>query len=154
MKSFRLHPSLVACSVAALLAGCGQGSSPTAPDSSYDTTPPATPSQVGMSTDPTTGIASLDWDPSTAADIAGYQVFLYSPSPARDNAYVQVAEVTAATPSFRMPVVSSETRLWYRVRAVDTSGNRSGLSTPYEAVLIPGASSDSGTPGDGRVREN
>jgi pectin methylesterase-like acyl-CoA thioesterase len=91
-----------------------------------DTTPPAAPSSAkavvsgsGM---------TVSWKANAEADLAGYLVF------ARDSTGVYVQTIPAAgaapltTTSFTDPGATEGTTTYYRIRAVDRSGNQSSYS--------------------------
>ena len=129
---------LVSLAAAALLSGCGKSTSPTGVTSNnLDTTPPPTPDGMTVVVDSNSGRQQLVWSPSSAADLARYQVYIYSPDPARDNSYVLAGETDAHTAVFDLPVVNRRTSFYYRVGAVDESGNHSTLSSEYQAHLHP-----------------
>ncbi|MBI5709801.1 MAG: hypothetical protein HZC42_05755 [Candidatus Eisenbacteria bacterium] len=146
MKSLRLTlPSLSAIAVAVLLSGCGNDATPTgvAP---VDSAPPAAPTALGVDTDQGTGAQSLVWEASTSPSVTGYQVFVYSPSPARDNAYVLMGATSASTTSFPLPGVAITELQFYRVRALAGSVNGT-LSNALEATLQPPSNDGDGSPG-------
>ena len=129
---------LLSLAAAAMLSGCGKSTSPTGVTSNnLDTTPPPTPDGMSVIVDSNSGRQQLVWSPSSAADLARYQVYIYSPDPSRDNSYVLVGETNAHTSTFYLPVVNRRTSFFYRVGAVDESGNRSALSSIYQAQLRP-----------------
>ena len=77
---------LVSLAAAALLSGCGKSTSPTGVTSNnLDTTPPPTPDGMTVVVDSNSGRQQLVWSPSSAADLARYQVYIYSPDPSRDR---------------------------------------------------------------------
>jgi hypothetical protein len=123
----------------AILSGCG-ANTPTSPSAALDTTPPAAPTALAMSFDATAGGYVLAWTPSSASDVARYQVFIYSPDPARDNAYVLVGESTTANFVAEAPAAAAD--VVFRVKAVDVSGNHSAfssaLSVPMQPTNTPG----------------
>lgn len=127
---------LAAFATMAMLSGCGDTANPLAVDSTFDTTPPPAPTNMMLSHD-SNGIEVLTWDPSAAADVVGYQVYLYSPSPERDNAYVLADDPNAGDNNYPLPSVSAATEAVYRVRAVDAAGNMSAFSSPASVVLNP-----------------
>jgi hypothetical protein len=127
---------------AVLLAGCGGDGGPTAANPSLDTTPPQAPTGLAQATDPH-GNPVLRWTPNAEGDLDGYDVYKYSPAPDRDNAYVMVGQV-ARTAEYRIDGAGT---YWYRVRARDTSGNRSAAS-PSVSVTVTGRTPEP-TPGPG-----
>lgn len=125
--------------------GCGKSASPTSATGSLDTTPPGAPEGLAMMSVPE--FNELTWTPSTASDLATYQVYQYQPDPSRDNAYVLLGETTS--PSFRLTMTGDGA---FRVKAVDTSGNRSAfsseLTTTVPAIMTGGGSNGNpGSPG-------
>jgi hypothetical protein len=114
----------------AFVSGCG-ATSPTSPEMALDSSPPPAPANLIVAS----GSTDLSWDPSAAADVAGYQVYEYSPDPSRDNAYVLLGEVDSGTTTHPLPVTVVDRQGFFRVRAVDTSGNRSALSNMVEVTL-------------------
>jgi hypothetical protein len=125
---------LLVIGAAAAVGGCGKSSTPTTPVPTLDTTAPLAPTGLAVVSDPATGLRSLEWTANTEPDLAKYEVYLYSPSPTRDNSYIEVAQITRAH-SMRLPVTAAGTTLYYRVRAVDGSGNRSASSAVAAALL-------------------
>ncbi len=142
MKLFR---SLSALAFVLVLAGCGSDGGPTAVDAVLDTTPPSTPVGLHSSLAVTSEVV-LAWTPNSEADVAGYEVYLYSPVPGNDNAYVRVADVTRGS-SWTIPDVTEATTQYYKVCAVDASGNRSAKTAAAEVHVNPasGASTEPGT---------
>src|SRR5262245_4686228 len=127
----------------AMLSGCGDTVAPTEPGSGLDTTPPPAPAHLYYAHD-IQGRPVLAWDASAAPDVASYDVYIYSPSPDRDNAYVLVSDSDATDNNYLLPSVSSTPTATYRVRAVDTSGNKSAFSASADVILGPGGGSGGG----------
>lgn len=125
---------VMAAAVLALTSyGCGAGNNPAAPSSSLDSAPPQAP--VGL-------VQSLDhvqWTANSESDLSGYQIYLYSPDPTRDNAYVLAATVPAAQTSWKLPAAGEATTSWVKLCAVDQSGNRSAESAALQVTLQPAA---------------
>lgn len=128
MKLVRAPLLLVGAAV--ILSGCGASVEPTSPTPILDTTPPPAPEGLALDFD-ASGERYLEWSPSAAADLAGYQVYLYSPDPGRDNSYVLVRDVAGATTRLPLPPVARAATYIYRIRAVDQAGNRSGFSSSF-----------------------
>jgi hypothetical protein len=129
----------------AMLTGCGNSAAPTDPGQGLDTTPPPAPVHLYYSHDPQ-GRPVLAWDASTAPDVASYDVYIYSPSPDRDNAYLLIS--TDADNNYVLPTVSTTTSNTYRVRAVDTSGNKSAYSAAVGIITTPAGGGGDFTPID------
>ena len=134
--------SLAAFATMAMLSGCGNSANPLALDPALDTTPPPAPTSMIVSHD-AAGREVLTWDASAAPDVVGYQVYLYSPSTERDNAYVLADDPNPSDNSFPLPTVDSTTEVVYRVRAVDAAGNASAFSAPA-MITINGAGGGGG----------
>ncbi len=132
MKHPRIPAVITSLALMALLAGCGDSSSPTQPNMSFDTTPPPAPTALTMTLDGPTGTYQLNWDASAAPDVATYQVYQYSPDPSRESAYVLLGEATAA--EFHPATPDKPTTCVFRVQAVDASGNHSAFSA---ALTVP-----------------
>ncbi len=119
----------------ATLAGCGSTTRSVAPSPPLDTTPPSIPDGLTQVFDPYTSIVTLSWSPSPSPDVAHFDVYLYSPDPSRDEAYVKVGQTSASDPSWSLPTSSTETTYHLRVRAVDGAGNASAFSPVYSATV-------------------
>ncbi len=81
------------------------------------------------------------WEPSTAGDLVGYRVFR---STIATGVYVPISgepAVDSGTVDTRFADASGIAGAWYRVTAVDSSGNESRPSTPSQAIT------DNGTEG-------
>jgi len=112
--------SLFVCALFLNLTACGGGGSGDTPPA--DTTPPSVPASLtGSATDTQ---VSLSWSASTDADntVASYRVY-------RDGSSAVLAEVNAL--SLIDATVSASTTYNYRISAVDSEGNESGLSTTF-----------------------
>jgi len=122
---------------AALLSGCGKSTAPTSVNTtSLDTTPPPTPSSLSVSVDGS-GVSKLNWGASAAADLADYQVYMYSPDPTRDNSYVMVWTTDGTESYFTLDQTAQTETRFYRVVAVDHAGNKSGFSSALSVELSP-----------------
>ena len=128
--------SFAAAAMVLAIAGCGAGPDPVAPSAVLDSAPPQAPLGLRQSMD-VSGDAVLEWNPNSESDLGGYQIYQYSPDPARDNAYVLVATVDAATLSWKLPNVDEPVTTWVRMRALDSTGNRSAESATVEVRLNP-----------------
>jgi uncharacterized protein YceK len=129
----------------AMLSGCGSTASPTEPGPGLDTTPPPAPTHLVYSHD-AQGRPVLAWDASAAPDVASYDVYVYSPAPDRDSAYLLIT--SDANNNYVLPTVSTATEATYRVRAVDTSGNKSAFSAAVEIITAPAGGGGDFTPID------
>lgn len=118
------------------LAGCGGSSSPVSPTSALDSAPPSAPTGLAVALDGN-GARALSWTPNAEPDLGSYQVYQYSPSPIRDNAYVLVATVASGTTQWKLPDAASDVSTFFKVSAVDQTGNRSAQSAPLAVQLLP-----------------
>lgn len=144
MKALRLISlPLASFATMAMLSGCADAVRPAEPGSVIDTTPPPAPANLSMSYD-AMARPVLIWEASTAPDVVGYLVYVYSPSPERDNAYVLTDDPDPGDNSFQLPNVTTDTEAVYRVRAVDVAGNRSAFSAAATVVISPAGSSGRG----------
>jgi hypothetical protein len=132
MSSKHVVPMLVALTLAAMLSGCGKKSTPTGLDS-LDQAPPAAPTQITAQLDGSTDNGVIEWTPSASANVAGYQVYQYSPSPNRESAYVLAGETDAGTTHFSIPPAAEATTLYYHLCAISSTGVKSQWS-PLLAV--------------------
>jgi len=154
VKSLRLMLSGISTlALIAALSGCGKDAAPTAAVPGLDTTPPVTPAALGVTADPSSGSLQVHWTASPDADVATYRVYLYSPDPSRDNAYVQVGETSASATSWSIPAASDVVTQYYRVRAVDGAGNVSAYSAGLAVDNGPDGVVGAGTPTPGRRKD-
>jgi hypothetical protein len=142
-----LVPMLVALTLVGMLSGCSKNTTPTGLDSALDQAPPAIPAQIVGEMDTSTGSATIEWTASSSANAATYQIYRYSPDPARENAYVLIGETDAATTNFS-PTVSSLGISYYRLRTTSTTGVQSAWSATIALSLSVGTDPD---PGDGII---
>jgi hypothetical protein len=134
--------TLSAIAAIALLAGCGKSSDPISalPDDggtpTLDNTPPPVPSGVNVTAD-VSGRSMLVWDASPAADVSGYQIFVYDPSPDRESSYTLLYDTDNGTTTYNLDPSQFTTSRYFRLRATDTSGNASAMSSPVMASVGP-----------------
>lgn len=146
MKSSRLLLStLVAVSLALVLSGCGQNTTPTGV-TALDQTAPAAPTGLIKVTSVTCPYGMLTWQPSTSANVVGYEVYQYLPDPTREDAYVLVGQTDAVTTEFSLPFYYEVQTFYYRVKAISTAGLKSGWSVTA-AIPVGPTNSGSDEPG-------
>jgi hypothetical protein len=137
VKSSRLLLStLVALSLAALLSGCGQNTTPTGV-TTLDQTAPAAPTGLSKVIETANPSGVLAWQPSTSANVAGYEVYLYSPDPTREEAYALAGQTDAGTTQFPLPFSYDNQTLYYRLKAVSNAGVKSAWSATAAVVIGP-----------------
>jgi len=93
-----------------------------------DTTAPGVPG--GLSATAGDASVQLRWSANPDADLAGYHVYR---SDLQNGAYTRQNAQTLAAPAFSQNALANGTTWWYRVTAVDASGNE---STPSAAVSV------------------
>jgi hypothetical protein len=135
MLARRTVPFAVLALAVATLAGCATDNPLTA--AGIDSTAPGAPTNLAASD--RSGSLVLSWDASADADVVGYDVYRYSPDPARENSYVKINGAIVTGNEY---VVSdaSDAASWYRVKAVDASSNASPASGAL-AAAAPGVGS-------------
>jgi hypothetical protein len=149
VKSLRLlYSALVMGALVISLAGCGKSASTVAPSTvSLDTTPPDAPTNLTGSYDAAGNRDYLNWNASTAADLAGYEVWEYSADPASGATGRLVASADASADGVALPPTSDAGTHWFRVRALDEAGNKSSYSATATHDLHAWTGSTS-APGD------
>ncbi len=129
-----------------VVSGCGTTNPVSSGSAALDSTPPAAPQNL-KSTLADSGGLVLSWDASADADVAGYNVYRYSPDPSRENAYVKLNDALVTGTQY---IVSDATDSegYYRVKAVDRSANTSSASSALEAAGAVPSGSGSGIAGE------
>lgn len=101
-----------------------------------DTFPPATPQgtvvAVVVNADRTSNEVDLSWSINSESDLAGYRV--YRSERENDMGDLVTAELLLS-PAYRDTSVAPGHRYWYRVTAVDRTGNESAPATPVVAEI-------------------
>jgi hypothetical protein len=137
VKSSRyVVPMLVALTLTAMLSGCSKKSTPMGVDS-LDQAPPAAPTQISAEWNAETANGVLQWTPSASANVSGYQIYQYSPSPERESAYVLVAETDANTTNYNLPYSLQAATLYYHLCAVTSTGGKSAWSALTAVTVGP-----------------
>jgi fibronectin type 3 domain-containing protein len=108
---------LIALAMTVALAACGGGDD--APATTSSAAAPAGPS------------LSLNWDPNTESDLKEYRVYGRTGS----TAYAPVATVPKGTTSFVASGLTPGVTYFFRITAVDTSGNESPPSNEVSGSL-------------------
>jgi hypothetical protein len=107
---------------------------------SGDDVAPVTPSGFNV-VKATEGGFRLSWAPNTELDLAGYRVYVYQPTPERENAYVCPHGVSLVGTQQTWFVVAndSDVETWYfKLSAVDQAGNESERFGPLAFHCPPG----------------
>jgi len=93
-----------------------------APPAPPDTTAPATP--TGLTAIKGDGQVTLSWTANTESDIAGYNVYTYS-----SYTYVKLNSSLITGASVNITGCTNGTTYYYKISAVDTSGNESAQTS-------------------------
>ncbi|MBN1217158.1 MAG: endo-1,4-beta-xylanase [Candidatus Lokiarchaeota archaeon] len=97
-----------------------------------DPDPPSTPTGLSASAISSSQI-NLDWNDNTESDLANYRVYR---STSATGTYSYIGQTSSS--SYSSTGLSSESTYYYRVSAVDTSGNESPQSSYAGATTLPG----------------
>lgn len=107
---------------------------------SGDDVAPATPTGFDV-VKASEGGFRLTWAPNTELDLAGYRVYVYQPSPERENSYICPHGVSLVGPTQTWFVLANDAAAgaWYfKLSAVDQAGNESERLGPYAYEYAPG----------------
>jgi hypothetical protein len=94
-----------------------------------DQAPPMTPMGVGLAGQAVSKFF-LTWAPNVDPDLAGYRIYLYDPSPDRNNAFRCVTGANLWQSNSFTYAGSNGVSYTFRITAVDASGNESAMSDP------------------------
>ncbi len=100
----------------------------------YDTAPPATPTGVSAASVTVAGV-TLQWAPNSEPDLAGYKIYRATAGANGPWTRVDGPALTTTDRYTDGALPSGATQLWYRVSAVDISGNESARSAAVAVVL-------------------
>lgn len=135
MKHRRTILSAALAAVILLAAGCSQDDGtqssrlvgPDNPQAIPGPRPPATPSGLFASSVTATGF-ELTWSANVETDLAGYRIYVYQPSPARENAYLLLNPDALIPTNHYCYAGSTVDGVWIKVSAVNTQDEESQLS--------------------------
>jgi TolB protein len=115
----------------------GGGSNDPDPDPppEEDTTPPAAPS--GIEATSNDGSIDLSWNSVSASDLDGYNVYRDTQSFTSIGGRTPVNGSLLSSPNLTDSDVDNGTTYYYRVTALDTNDNESGLSGEATATPFP-----------------
>ena len=105
-----------------------------------DTTAPAVPS--GLTANAGEASIAVSWNVNTEKDLAGYYLLR---SDSQAGTYVKQSSAPLSGVSLTQTGLQNGTPYWYRVCAVDQSGNESPVSAPVSATPVAALYSVSGT---------
>ena len=124
-----------------VLTGCSNDTTTGPIIETPDTAPPAAPVLGTPRTD--TGWASVRWQKNTEADVAGYYVYEYDPSPERESSYRCLTAQPVTTTNYKVEGLETGTTYYFRISAVDLSGNESASSsTQVITISLAGSGGD------------
>jgi pectin methylesterase-like acyl-CoA thioesterase/lysophospholipase L1-like esterase len=106
----------------------------TAPVVTTDTTAPAAPALLTGT--PGAGTVELDWADSAEPDLAGYRVYR---AVSASGPWAQLTGTTLTGSSFTDTTMAIGSASWYRVTALDTTGNESDVAAVSTTVTTPPA---------------
>jgi len=105
-----------------------------AQESSFGSSAPAVPSGLSIEKANERGFA-LVWAANLEPDLAGYRVYVYNPSPFREESYLcphSPSLIPAGTTRYAYTEDLSWGTHYFKVAAVDFDGNESALAGPLE----------------------
>jgi hypothetical protein len=147
--------ALATAVVVTALVGCSQDNTSSPVDDPnaglQDQSPPTMPTGLCVVKASEEGFL-ITWTPSPDLDIVGYDVYLYQPSPYRDEAYIRLNTEPVTHASFSFPNPEPGEVYYFKVRAVDSEGLKSASSGPLEVSLSTTPEERSGQ-GGGRPRD-
>lgn len=127
-----------------VLSGCGSDKTTSPVTQSYDTVPPAAPAMNDART--MSGEASIRWQKNTEADLAGYNVYEYAPSPDNENSYHLLNTQVLTNNGYMVAGLTPGSVYYFRVSAVDKAGNESALSRTIAVTVADGPTAGDNNP--------
>jgi hypothetical protein len=100
----------------------------------YDTAPPSPPTGVGAP-GVTAGSVHLHWNANSEPDLAGYRIYRATAGSGGPWTRADGPGLTDTNDWTDASLPAGETRLWYRISAVDISGNESARSSSVAVTL-------------------
>ncbi|MBD3236401.1 MAG: hypothetical protein GF330_06845 [Candidatus Eisenbacteria bacterium] len=120
------------------------------PGSGFDGYPPATPTGVDVAKATDAGF-KLQWSPNAEADLDGYRVYVYDPSPFRTTSYVCCHGNGLVSGDRDYYMYCDDLYVgthYFRLTAVDVDGNESVPTAPVEFYYNGGATEESRLEGE------
>lgn len=99
-----------------------------------DSTPPSVPQDFAVTV--SENAAMMTWKKSPEADISGYRLLRSEAETGNFTAIKDAAMLPESDESYADDTVSQGKQYWYRIQAVDTSGNESTRSEPQGPVTL------------------
>ncbi|MBW1737327.1 MAG: hypothetical protein JRJ69_07185 [Deltaproteobacteria bacterium] len=113
--------------------GNESGPSYTAPANIVDREPPAPPKGLKGKAEP--GKVILSWIPNKEEDLAGYRIYRAMEKDSKHYALLNEEPVKKASFVNELPKTASDNPFFFKIKAVDTSGNESEFSNPVKVKL-------------------
>lgn len=123
--------ALFLCATTLTMTGCGS-SQVTSSNNPVDSSPPAAPTAVSMTTENATSRDFLNWNPSASSDVVNYEVFRFADASSTTGG-VLVGTVSSDQDYLLLPLVGAGVTEFYRVRAVNSNDVPSSYSTNCSA---------------------
>jgi len=121
------------------------------PASGFDDSAPAMPTGLALVKATDQGLR-LEWTPNAEVDLAGYRLYIYDPSPYRENAYVCVSGAELLGPQDTWYVYNGDVTQgphFFKLTAVDQTGNESARCGPFAFSYSPAADQETIHPIEG-----
>ncbi|UCF78735.1 MAG: fibronectin type III domain-containing protein [Candidatus Eiseniibacteriota bacterium] len=131
-----------------VLAGCSSNES--GPVEAIDTAPPAAPVVTGIRAQGTSAV--LHWAKNIETDVAGYNIYFFTPDPGSDQSYTKHNTGLITINSYTMSNLTVGTTYYFKITAVDWTGNESAASQPA-SVYMAAAEYDNHESRAGKFRE-
>jgi fibronectin type 3 domain-containing protein len=119
-----------------LLTGCSSDKTSSPVINQEDTVPPMAPTIWESTIDG--AIVQLRWAANTETDLAGYNIYEYAPTPQNQNSYVVMNSQPVAATCYEVEGLALGITYYYKVTAVDVSGNESGCSQVIAVTIEAG----------------
>jgi hypothetical protein len=120
-----------ALSLAPFISGCSEEGTPAPEPIIQDTTPPTAP--LGIDVERRLKGVSLSWSPNMEADLAGYNIWVYNPSPGSVQAYQKLNDELITDIKYACSKLPAGPDYYFRLTAVDVYGNESPMSSVISA---------------------
>ncbi len=128
-----------------VLVGCSSNQS--GPVEAIDTAPPAAPVMTDARAQGTSAV--LHWARNTETDVAGYNIYFYTPSPQSDVTYTKLNATLVPGTWYTVTDLEVGAMYYFKVSAVDWSGNESAASAPASVYTLEAERGN----GEGRLGE-
>jgi fibronectin type 3 domain-containing protein len=117
-----------------VLTGCGNDKTTSPIIETPDTVPPAAPATRVSRSD--YGFATVMWQRNTEADLAGYYVYQYNPTPDSEKSYQRLNTQTYTGTGYKVEGLTPGMTYYFKITAVDRSGNESAYSATLPLTVM------------------